>query len=202
MIEHAILTWLINALWLIPLVACAAALAARFGRLGPRGRHAAWVAALGLAVTLPALPAAFSTLPLVLATHTPDGPPTTAAQSMAPFAPASASFSSAARPAGPWPRLVFDGAWTRASLLLGGIVAAIALGRLLAAAWAGRALAHAGRPISLDSALARMLTQLAARHGRKLPPVLESTAISGPAVVGAFRPVILTPPGFTCLPLD
>src|SRR5665213_1404939 len=74
MIERAMLVWLVNALWLIPLVGLAAALAARFGRLGPRGRHGVWMAALVLAVTSPALPAAVSPPRAAPVRPTPPGP--------------------------------------------------------------------------------------------------------------------------------
>jgi hypothetical protein len=71
MIEHAAMTWLVNALWLVPLIAAATSLAVRCGRLGPAARHGAWLGALVLAVSLPALPAAFP--PFSLARAVPSG---------------------------------------------------------------------------------------------------------------------------------
>ena len=71
MIERAAMTWLVNALWLVPLIAATTALCAGLGRLGPRGRHGAWMAALVLAVSLPALPAALLPFHLAPGTRSP-----------------------------------------------------------------------------------------------------------------------------------
>ena len=214
MIEHALITWLINALWLIPLVAVAAALAARFGRLGPRGRHGAWLAGLVLAVTLPALPAAFPPFRPAPAAPSPvaRSPALVAPRDAGVEIPARCSSGArascpplvAARKGGlearaPTPFLVIDQAWTRAILLVAGLAVAIALYRLVTAARAGAALARAARPVDLEPALVRTLRQAAARHGCTLLPVLESDQIASPAVVGAWRPAILIPPGFTHL---
>src|SRR3954453_2006827 len=54
-ISRSLLTFLLNALWQIPLAAAVAALACWFLRKGPAGhRHAVWVAALAAAILLPA----------------------------------------------------------------------------------------------------------------------------------------------------
>ena len=54
MISRFLLTFLLNSLWQIPLVAAVAALACRLMRNGPAAhRHAVWVAALAAAVLLP-----------------------------------------------------------------------------------------------------------------------------------------------------
>src|SRR5580692_7811702 len=53
-ISRYLLTFLLNSLWQIPLIAAVAALACRLMRNGPAGhRHAVWVAALLAAVLLP-----------------------------------------------------------------------------------------------------------------------------------------------------
>ncbi|MGA7234188.1 MAG: hypothetical protein WBY44_00810, partial [Bryobacteraceae bacterium] len=53
-ISRELLTFLLNSLWQIPLVAAVAALACRLMRHGPAAhRHAVWVAALAVAVLLP-----------------------------------------------------------------------------------------------------------------------------------------------------
>jgi len=53
-ISRSLLTFLVNSLWQIPLVAAVAVMACRFMRRGPAGhRHAVWVAALTAALLLP-----------------------------------------------------------------------------------------------------------------------------------------------------
>lgn len=53
-ISRYLLTFLLNSLWQIPLIAAVAALASRLMRSGPAAhRHAVWVAALAVAVLLP-----------------------------------------------------------------------------------------------------------------------------------------------------
>src|SRR3954451_7079656 len=55
-ISRTLLTFLLNALWQVPLAWAVAALACRFMPNGPaRHRHAVWVAALAAAFLLPAL---------------------------------------------------------------------------------------------------------------------------------------------------
>ncbi len=56
--EQALIFYLANAVWRIPVVAIGAAILTRVGGVGPVGRHRVWLAALVLAVTLPALPGA------------------------------------------------------------------------------------------------------------------------------------------------
>ena len=181
MIEHAAATWLVNALWIVPLMASATALCVRFGRLGPRSRHGAWVAALVLAVILPALPAALP--PYLGALAAPSGavasrtfqpsavtPPVDAERAATVVGRAAVESTP---PADPLPYLVFDLAWTRAALCLAGLAAAIALCRLLVAVRAGDELVRAARPGDLDPALRGMLSLVAAGHARRLPPILE-----------------------------
>lgn len=55
MIEHAIVVYVVNAAWEIPVAAIGAAILVRAGALTPRGRHRVWLAAIVLAATLPAL---------------------------------------------------------------------------------------------------------------------------------------------------
>jgi len=193
MIEHFAVTWLVNALWIVPLLAVTTALCARFGGLGPRGRHAAWLAALALAVSLPSAPAAL--LPFHLA-------PAPRADARAPPVVGDGLAVMSAPPADPAPPLAFDHLWTRAVLCLVGVVLAIALCRLLVAIWAGSGLVGAARPHDLDPALRRALGRVAPRDTRPLPPILESDAIASPVVVGVARPAILVPPGFADLCWD
>src|SRR5258707_11331480 len=55
-ISRSLLTFLVNSLWQIPLVAAVAALACRLMRNGPAShRHAVWVAALLTGVLLPSV---------------------------------------------------------------------------------------------------------------------------------------------------
>src|SRR2546427_3569089 len=54
-ISRLVATFLVNALWQVPLVAAAAALAARLMRSAPaRYQHLVWLSALGLSFALPA----------------------------------------------------------------------------------------------------------------------------------------------------
>ena len=53
MIEQALIEYMVNALWQLPLLAGGAWLLLRTVRPGPRVQHGVWLAVLGLAVLLP-----------------------------------------------------------------------------------------------------------------------------------------------------
>jgi beta-lactamase regulating signal transducer with metallopeptidase domain len=190
MIERAVMTWLVNAVWVVPVIAATTALCTGFGRFAPRERHGAWMAAMVLAIGLPAAPAAVLPAAPTSLAHS-------AAVNLAAGIPAAT-----APPVDTLPLLAFDQAWTRAFLCLAGAVAAIAALRLLAAICAGRGLIRAAKPHDIDPAVRRVLSRASARYACALPPILESGAIASPVVVGAMRPVILVPPGFGALAWD
>jgi hypothetical protein len=110
MIERAAMTWLVNALWLVPLIAATAALCTRFGRLGPAARHGSWLAALALALSLPALPAVLLPVRLAPATQAPSVSRRAGAADLPGLGAPPAIVS--APPADPAPLIAFDQAWT------------------------------------------------------------------------------------------
>ncbi|HEY2483124.1 MAG TPA: M56 family metallopeptidase, partial [Caulobacteraceae bacterium] len=193
MIEQALIVYLANAVWRVPLVAIGAAVLTRVGLLGPWGRHRVWLSALIIAVILPALPGAGS-WPAALAAP---AVPIIAASS----APVSA-MAPVVAPAPLLPPVVLDAGLARLIVVAFGLAVALGLIRL-ASAWraAGR-LAKGADPLALSLEVADVLAALARAWGVAVPPVRTSTDVRGPVVVGAFRPMILVPRAFARLPHD
>jgi len=196
---HALALYLVNAVWQIPLVAIGAAVFERFGGFSPDGRHRMWLVALVLAVALPAFPSG-------AAPHA----PAPAARS-APAA--SADFSSAMAQAlvsdlpGPAriltpPRLELSPGAVALAGLAFCAATAVGLWRLVFAALAAGALARRSRAVTLAPRVAETLREAARVRGRPVPRVRASAAIATPVVVGAIRPMILTPERFADLPED
>ena len=187
MMQQLLAGYLLNAAWQVPVVAAIALIVARFAGLSPRARNALWIAFLGVAAVLPAL---------ALAALLPHATPSVArvaasamldAQAVAPTvvpvhaAPAAQPEISLA----PW------SVWTMTALF--GLVALGLVARLAAAAAAARRLVAGSTPVVLPAAITQAVEKLARSHGRAAPPVRRSAGVFSPAVVGAFRPVILIP---------
>ena len=172
-----LIAYLVNAAWQAPLLALGAWALTRLGTLGPRGRNRVWLACLLFAVVLPALsvdPAPHVAPHLIGASATPEK-----------------AFA-----------LDLD---DRVALVLMAIfagAAVIGLGRLLIGWVTVRRLLQGAQPVELPSQVLAELSELAAAHGARAPRILESAHTAGPVVVGAWRPTILTPAGFSALPTD
>jgi hypothetical protein len=193
MMEHALLFYMANAVWRIPVVAVGAAILTRVGALGPVGRHRVWLAALALAVILPALPGAEA---LHLIARPAAASPPLPSPSLTMALPAS---QAAQAPAALFPPMQLDAQAARLILAIFGLAAALSLIRL-AMAWRGAVqLAHDSDPLALAPAVAAGLDRMARAWAVPLPPVRVSADIRGPVVAGALAPssLCLGPlPGF------
>ncbi|WP_372785203.1 M56 family metallopeptidase [Phenylobacterium sp.] len=182
--QQILASYLLNAVWQIPVVAVCALLISRFAGLSPGARSRLWLAFLAVAGILPAaplaalLPQARRSVALV-----------PAGESLAaPLAAAPAILPSTAAPAlnlAPWSAL--------AMTAFVAVVALALVARLILAGRAARRLVRQARPAILPAEVARALDTLARAHGRSTPPVLRSADVPSPAVVGALRPAILIP---------
>lgn len=178
--EHWLVLYVANAVWRIPLVAIAAALAVRIAVLGPNGRHRVWLGALVLAAIVPAAP----------------GLDLLARPSMVASVPVSSIEPSASSSALAFPALVFDAGAERLLALVFALIAVLAAARLVAAWRSATRLAAAAEPVELAPGLVSALATAARAHRIGIPAVRRSDDIAGPAVVGAFRPLILAPRSF------
>jgi beta-lactamase regulating signal transducer with metallopeptidase domain len=189
-ISRTLLTFLLNALWQVPLAAAVAALGCRLMRRGPAWpRHALWVAALFAALLLPlgGIRVPFNAtadrlqLPAVM--------------------PSAVSISAAAPAAVPAPmpashrgRTISFAPTTGGFLLLAYLsFFAWRLVRLaLAAARTGRMRAGAATADS-PPVLSGVWERCQWSFGLKSVKLLASGRVSGPVTTGAFRPVVILP---------
>ncbi|HEY2177017.1 MAG TPA: M56 family metallopeptidase [Caulobacteraceae bacterium] len=186
---HALIDYLVNAVWQVPLVAIGAAILSRVGGFGPRAQHAIWLAALAIATCLPLLPAL-----AMLATPAP----------LAEAAPALAAGPSPVFAPGPvrpplLPPIELDPGLARLIALAFSGVLAISFTRLIVSWRGAAALVERSRPTVLRTSVDRALRAFARSHGRKAPPVRVCEEVRGPVVAGALWPVILVPRAFARL---
>jgi beta-lactamase regulating signal transducer with metallopeptidase domain len=182
-LDGLVLTFLVNALWQISLVAGAAVLGDRLLQRGPaRYRHALWLAALALCLLLPVA----SLLPRG------DGAKTTEE------APAAAN----PREAGAAGWLGFRGERRPAPLtvpaapavtLLYGLSVALAAVRLGRTWRRTRGLGRRAVPLVVPEEAAALVARCRAALGTGPVPLLSSTEVAGPVTLG--RAIVL-PPGF------
>lgn len=176
--------FLLNSLWQIPLVFCAAWLAVRLTRRnGPQWEHRIWVIALFAALLLPLFQC---NLQLV------------AAFFLSLLAPTASPTSSGVQ--------VFTSAATTTPSVL--LIPPVLL-TLVLAAWAVATLYFSGRLLwtihrtstlrrnahTLESSKYPILHNLLRVHPEP-PQLLLSQSISGPAIIGILHPSLLLPPGF------
>jgi len=195
--DQILIDYVVNAVWQIPLIAVGAAILTRVGRLSPGGRHLAWVAALALAVVLPALPAAEALSVQVQAAQVQVQPSLDAAP--ATMTPAALA---AVAPTFGLPPIMIDEGLARAVALVYGVVVLLGLIRLLVAWRAAVRLVRRSADLVLPPTVREAVDRAAAAMGVATPRVRTSDAIRGPVVVGARAPVILTPPAFARLGED
>jgi beta-lactamase regulating signal transducer with metallopeptidase domain len=191
MIAHALVLYLINALWRVPLVALAAGLLASGVRSSAAARARVWFAAIVLAVILPALPT--PRLPLA-----PEPPPPAGAVTPGLVSP----MPTLTTPAPPRPPGEFRLSPQAEAAIALAFIATFALGLVRLALGVSKAVRLAARaaPVILASEVTAPLRQLARMRGVSAPRIRVSEEVALPAVVGVFRPVILTPTGFEDLP--
>jgi len=181
--QHILADYILNAAWQVPIVALCALILSRFGGLSPHRRNQLWVAFLLTAATLPmvSLDVRLPHLAPNVA-RAPAGLPM-ASQALAPLhAPLSND---------PAVLLPTWSVWAMTSLFL--VLALTLLLRLAMAAIAADRLVRRSEHCTLPVDLAKALEAMARAHRRRSPEVRRSHQILSPAVVGAFRPVILIP---------
>ncbi|HSS48850.1 MAG TPA: M56 family metallopeptidase, partial [Thermoanaerobaculia bacterium] len=185
-IEWLVLTFVLNALWQVPLAAAVGLIGDRLLRRSPaRLRHLLWLAVLGVAVALP-VAAGFGPLlprPAVRAA---------AAPVAAPEPVVSEAAWRAALPA-PEQRLPAGAAAVGAGLWT---LTVLAFGFRLGRAWLrARRLVRCAQPLEIPDALVREVDRCRAALGVD-SEILGSPGLPGPVTVGAWRPVILLPSRF------
>jgi beta-lactamase regulating signal transducer with metallopeptidase domain len=186
---HALIEYLVNAVWQVPLVAIGAAVFTRVGGFGPRVQHAVWLTALALAAWLPLLPtlaALVSPAPLA------DAAPALAAN------PSPLIQTSPVRPAF-LPPIEVDAGLARLIVLIFMAVLALGLARLIVSWRAAAALVGRSRPQALAAGVDQALRRFTRAHGHKTPPVRVCEEVRGPVVAGVLWPVILVPRAFARL---
>ena len=185
-IEWLILTFLLNALWQVPLAAAVGLAGDRLLRRSPaRLRHLLWLAVLAIAVALP-LTAGFGPLLPRPAVRT-AAPPVTAPSQAPPEAAWLAALPTQEQRLPASAATVGAGLWALTVLVFG-----FRLGR----AWVrARRLVHSARPLEIPDALVPQVDRCRAALGVR-GEILGSPGLPGPVTVGAWRPVILLPARF------
>jgi beta-lactamase regulating signal transducer with metallopeptidase domain len=196
-IEHAIVVYVVNAAWEIPVAAIGAAILVRAGALTPSGRHRVWLAAIVLAATLPALAGGGVTRDV-----TAWGRPAQATSPDATTATVPMTASRQSPRVTVPPRLELQPGPVRLVSLAFLTMIVIGAARLAGAAAAAAAIARRPRPSTLPPPVALALRDVSAAHRRAVPQVRTSKAIGAPVAFGALRPMILIPEGFAELGED
>jgi beta-lactamase regulating signal transducer with metallopeptidase domain len=186
-ISPSLLTFLLNSLWQIPLAAAVAALVSWSMRNAPSShRHAVWVAALAMAVLLPAA----SVRTQARRAGTLSFAPPSAATSMPALDSAARAQRPDAQPASPLPQSVSLPA-SAAGLLLAAY-ALFAIFRLARLAWAAARTAQirrTARAAPISDSIARVGSRCAQAFGLQPVEIRFSPRISGPVAAG--RTIIL-----------
>lgn len=190
-ISHSLLTFLLNALWQVPLVAAVAALACRMTRNGPAShRHAVWVAALAISLLLPmASLRPPEDAPLLRSAV----PPAASALANAPVAHVAKAAAAAGAP-GSRSRTVWY-APTVGAVLLGAYLLFL-LARLGALLWAWirtERLREEASPRALPALVGRIWRRCLDAFGLYEVELLASATVPSPAAAGAWRKTIILP---------
>jgi TonB family protein len=192
--ESWVLTYLLNSLWQIPLVFCAAWIAARLARTaGPRMEHRIWVGALLLEVLLPFCHLRLNDLGrqvwglalMLLRGHAADG------------------HTQVILGAGTSSQVALP--WQTAEVLAAVATAYVCsllyfAGRLAWGVWTTEALRRRATPFEPSGETATRAARFQRLLGVGASPVhfACALAISGPATVGLRRQTLLLPPSFLC----
>ena len=190
-IEWLVLTFVLNALWQVPLAVAAGLAGDWFLRRSPaRLRHLLWLAVLAIAVALPLTADLGSLLPRP--TVRPIAAPI-AAPVAAPSAPAAPEAAWRAALPAHEQRLPAGAAAVGAGLWA---VTVLAFGFRLGRAWLrARRLVRRAQPLEIPDALVPLVERCRAALGVRCE-ILDSPDLPGPVTVGARRPVILLPSHF------
>jgi beta-lactamase regulating signal transducer with metallopeptidase domain len=199
MMERALIEYVINALWQVPLLAGGAWLLLRMVRPGPLTQHSVWLAVLGLAVLLPVHGMRGSDVSATRNTAVTeariDAPPAAPVENDQPRTrePRSALVPLFAARTGSVRLTVRTSHW-----MFRLYVATIVIGLFrITRAWLGaRTLVENSREISLGDRDRTAFEDYSRRLGIKLPQLRESAEVSSPMIVGATAPVLLLPEGF------
>jgi beta-lactamase regulating signal transducer with metallopeptidase domain len=208
--ERAMLEYLANALWQLPVLAAGAWALLWLMKPGPQTQYRVWLAVLGFAVLLPAWGIRSGTIVAVpgasldpLATtrtlQRPAG--VVAVDATTPVKVASAPAETETAKA-MWrlpsrvQRVHLSAVATH--WVVGVYVGSVLLGLLrVAKAWhSARGLVEVSREVALCSAAETVLRDFGRSFDVSLPEVRECAAVTSPMVVGAVSPVVLLPEGF------
>ena len=189
-LQQAMVDYLLNAAWQLPLVAGAAWCMLRLTRLSARTEHRAWLLVLGLCLLLPlrgiARPAT-PALPAPTLTHTQAELPglavSKAQEQVLPLGPALLRVHTL--------RLSPASVGAVAAGYL--TIMAVALLRLLVSGLCVRSLIAASTEYAAEPAEALVWGELARQTRVALPPLRWVTGIRSPVVVGLLRPALLLP---------
>jgi beta-lactamase regulating signal transducer with metallopeptidase domain len=191
-ISRYLLTFLLNSLWQIPLIAAVAALACRLMRNGPPGhRHSVWVAALLAAVLLPLA----SVRSAERAASGPFPAPAVPQRSVSESASPTASSAAAALASTARPRRTISYAQTTATILVAAYLLFLRY-RLAKLAWAWM------RTVQIRDAAGLAAAPSLVRHvwerclqafGLRDVELLCSMRVPGPVAAGAWRRIIILP---------
>ncbi|HEX5717301.1 MAG TPA: M56 family metallopeptidase [Thermoanaerobaculia bacterium] len=177
-LEALVLTFLLNALWQVPVVVLAASLGERFLRRGPaRLRHALWLAALASCVLLPAaglIPEASPVLAQApeIRFEIPAGDP---------------------QPVPVFPAPELPSAFSGVVTLLYGLFMTAGAFRLGRSWWKARILARTSSPVALSVEAEAIARRCCSAFGLEEIDLQISDRIPGPVTVGS---VVLLPPAF------
>jgi beta-lactamase regulating signal transducer with metallopeptidase domain len=183
-LDGLVLTFLVNALWQIPLVAAAAALTDRLLHRAPaRDRHILWLAALSLCLLLPAT----SPLPRGENLTSGENVPTAAKPGEAGGSGGWLAFRGEHRPA------LLSVPTTPALTLLYGLSLALSAARLGRTWRRTRRLGRRAVPLIVSEETASLVARCRAALGTGPVTLLSSPEVAGPVTLG--RAIVL-PPGF------
>jgi beta-lactamase regulating signal transducer with metallopeptidase domain len=227
--ERAMLEYLANALWQLPVLAAGAWSLLWLMKPSPRTQYRVWLAVLGIAVLLPAwgirsgrtvsVPvsapvaapvatsrATFDQLATARLVQRPAG--VIAMDATAPLRVDSVPVAGEATGKGMWrlpsrvQRVHLSATVTH--WVTGVYVGSVLLGllRVLKAWRSARGLVEVSREVALCSAAETVLRDFGKSFDVSLPAVRECAAVTSPVVVGAVSPVVLLPEGFAGHPND
>jgi beta-lactamase regulating signal transducer with metallopeptidase domain len=219
--ERAMLEYLANGLWQLPVLAAGAWALLRLMKPGLRTQYRVWLAVLGIAVLLPAWGirsgkivaapgtrsgASFDQLAMARMVQRSAG--VVAVDAPAPLTVESMPVASGETAKAMWElparvqRVHLSATVTH--WILGAYVSSVLLGLLrVARAWhSARGLVEVSREVALCWAAQAVLQDFGRSFDVSLPEVRECAAVTSPMVVGAVSPVVLLPEGFAGQPND
>ena len=210
--ERAILEYLANALWQLPVLAAGAWVLLWLMKPGPQTQYRVWLTVLGLAVVLPAwgigggeiVPVPGATFDRVATTRIVQrSSAVVVVDEMAPLPAVSEPVEAATdTPKGMWrlPSRVqrVHLSATAVHWVMGVYASSVLLGLVrVIRAWRGaRRLVETSRQVALCSTAEAVLEDFGRSFDVSLPEVRECAEVTSPMVVGAASPVVLLPEGF------